>query len=110
MSTNFLYSVYRQARIASDLKDLRDQSVFAFFMLNALFVLIVFLMQLNKDELHIKWPFGIKTNITYDESSQEVKTAPRDSPTPPQISSEQFCRDLGNTVSAEVTVGLLLHH
>ena len=61
-----------KARIAKDLKDLRDQSVFAFFMLNALFVLIVFLLQLNKDLLHVKWPFGIKTNITYDESSQEV--------------------------------------
>ncbi|KAK0162543.1 hypothetical protein PV327_006311 [Microctonus hyperodae] len=61
-----------KARIAKDLKDLRDQSVFAFFMLNALFVLIVFLLQLNKDLLHIKWPFGVKTNITYDDSSQEV--------------------------------------
>uniref|UniRef100_A0AAR5P4N2 chitin synthase n=1 Tax=Dendroctonus ponderosae TaxID=77166 RepID=A0AAR5P4N2_DENPD len=61
-----------KARIASDLKELRDQSVFAFFMLNALFVLIVFLLTLKKDNLHIKWPFGVKTNITYDESSQEV--------------------------------------
>ena len=67
---------HHQARIAKDLKDLRDQSVFAFFMLNALFVLIVFLLQLNKDLLHVKWPFGIKTNITYDETTQEVKTAP----------------------------------
>ncbi|XP_078047479.1 hyaluronan synthase-like protein kkv isoform X3 [Augochlora pura] len=62
-----------KARIAKDLKDLRDQSVFAFFMLNALFVLIVFLLQLNKDLLHVKWPFGIKTNITYDHEMQEVR-------------------------------------
>ncbi|XP_053982024.1 chitin synthase chs-2 isoform X1 [Hylaeus volcanicus] len=61
-----------KARIAKDLKDLRDQSVFAFFMMNALFVLIVFLLQLNKDLLHVKWPCGIKTNITYDEATQEV--------------------------------------
>ncbi|KAJ3634074.1 hypothetical protein MTP99_010982 [Tenebrio molitor] len=61
-----------KARIAADLKELRDQSVFAFFMMNALFVLIVFLLTLKKDYLHIKWPFGVKTNITYDESSQEV--------------------------------------
>ncbi|XP_017770728.1 PREDICTED: uncharacterized protein LOC108558345 [Nicrophorus vespilloides] len=61
-----------KARIASDLKDLRDQSVFAFFMVNAIFVLIVFLLTLKKDYLHIKWPFGVKTNITYDDSSQEV--------------------------------------
>lgn len=65
-----------QARIAKDLKDLRDQSVFAFFMMNALFVLIVFLLQLNKDLLHIKWPFGIKTNVTYDHTTMEVKLAP----------------------------------
>ncbi|EZA54859.1 Chitin synthase [Ooceraea biroi] len=61
-----------KARIAKDLKDLRDQSVFAFFMMNALFVLIVFLLQLNKDLLHIKWPFGIKTNLTFDHSTMEV--------------------------------------
>nr|ACA50098.1 chitin synthase 1 [Ectropis obliqua] len=61
-----------KARISKDLKELRDSSVFSFFMVNALFVLIVFLMQLNKDSLHFKWPFGIKTNITYDEVTQEV--------------------------------------
>ena len=62
-----------QDRIAADLKDLRNNSVFAFFMINALFVLVVFLLQLNKDNLHVKWPFGVKTNITYDETTQEVK-------------------------------------
>lgn len=41
-------------------------------MMNALFVLIVFLLTLKKDYLHVKWPFGVKTNITYDEASQEV--------------------------------------
>jgi len=41
-------------------------------MMNALFVLIVFLLQLSKDKLHIKWPLGIKTNITYIEETQEV--------------------------------------
>lgn len=51
---------------------MRDSSVFAFFMINALFVLIVFLLQLNKDNIHVKWPFGVRTNITYDESTQEV--------------------------------------
>ncbi|CAB3373394.1 Hypothetical predicted protein [Cloeon dipterum] len=64
-----------QARIASDLIELRNQSVFAFFVINALFVLIVFLMQLNKDTLHFNWPFGVKTNISYDEVSQEVRIA-----------------------------------
>jgi len=44
-------------------------------MINALFVLIVFLLQLNKDNIHVKWPFGVRTNITYDESTQEVIAA-----------------------------------
>ncbi|KAK7872105.1 hypothetical protein R5R35_005181 [Gryllus longicercus] len=61
-----------KARISKALKDLRDTSVFAFFMLNALFVLIVFLLQLSKDKIHIKWPFGVKTNLTFIEESQEV--------------------------------------
>lgn len=61
-----------QARIAHDLKELRDSSVFGFIMINALFVLIVFLLQLNKDNIHVKWPLGVKTNITYDEATQEV--------------------------------------
>ncbi|XP_055306958.1 chitin synthase chs-2 isoform X4 [Sitodiplosis mosellana] len=61
-----------QARIALQLKELRNSSVFGFFMINALFVLIVFLLQLNKDHIHIKWPLGVKTNITYDETTQEV--------------------------------------
>lgn len=62
-----------QARIAADLKELRNKSVFAFVMFNALFILIVFLLQLNKDQLHVDWPLGIKTNITYMEETGEVQ-------------------------------------
>ncbi|XP_059060464.1 chitin synthase chs-2 isoform X2 [Achroia grisella] len=61
-----------QARIAGDLIELRNKSVFAFVMFNALFILIVFLLQLNKDQLHVDWPLGIKTNITYIEDTGEV--------------------------------------
>lgn len=61
-----------QARVAADLIELRNKSVFAFFMFNALFVLIVFLLQLNKDALHVDWPLGVKTNITYIEETHEV--------------------------------------
>ncbi|KAK8746557.1 hypothetical protein OTU49_017078, partial [Cherax quadricarinatus] len=60
----------KQAEI--ELKELRNKSFFGFFMLNALFVLIVFLLQLNKDELHIDWPLGIKENITVIPETQEV--------------------------------------
>lgn len=42
-------------------------------MINALFVLIVFLLQLNKDNLHVKWPISARINVTYDEVTQEVK-------------------------------------
>ncbi|XP_057328109.1 chitin synthase chs-2 isoform X1 [Microplitis mediator] len=61
-----------KARIAADLIELRNKSVFAFLMFNALFVLIVFLLQLNKDQLHVVWPLGIKTNITFVEETSEV--------------------------------------
>ncbi|XP_070509753.1 chitin synthase chs-2 isoform X2 [Chironomus tepperi] len=61
-----------QDRIASDLKELRNKSVFAFFMFNALFVLIVFLLQLNKDKLHILWPLAPRINVTFVEETSEV--------------------------------------
>nr|AYU65265.1 chitin synthase A isoform 2 [Atta sexdens] len=61
-----------KTRIAADLIELRNKSVFAFLMFNALFVLIVFLLQLNKDQLHVVWPLGVKTNITYVEETSEV--------------------------------------
>ncbi|XP_076393436.1 hyaluronan synthase-like protein kkv isoform X3 [Megachile rotundata] len=61
-----------KARIAADLIELRNKSVFAFFMFNALFVLIVFLLQLNKDQLHVIWPLGVKTNVTFIEETSEV--------------------------------------
>ncbi|GFR07091.1 chitin synthase chs-2 [Trichonephila clavata] len=63
----------QQARVASELKELRNKVVFGFFMFNALFILIVFLMQLNKDLLHWDWPLGVKTNITYIPETSEVR-------------------------------------
>ncbi|XP_028030345.1 chitin synthase chs-2 isoform X4 [Bombyx mandarina] len=61
-----------KARIAGDLLELRNKSVFAFVMFNALFILIVFLLQLNKDQLHVVWPLGVKTNITYMEETGQL--------------------------------------
>lgn len=63
----------QQARVASELKELRNKVVFGFFMFNALFILIVFLMQLNKDLLHWDWPLGVKTNTTYIPETSEVR-------------------------------------
>lgn len=51
---------------------LRDVAVFAFVMLNALFVLIVFLLQLNKENLHIQWPLNAKNTIHYDVGNNEI--------------------------------------
>ncbi|PSN55453.1 hypothetical protein C0J52_05692 [Blattella germanica] len=67
-------SVYFQTEKLNEqkLKDLRDMSVFAFFMLNALFVLVIFLLQLSKDQLHINWPFGVKANITYNPDNYDI--------------------------------------
>jgi chitin synthase len=56
------------------LKDLRNIAVFAFLMLNALFVLVIFLLQLSKDVIHIRWPLGVKSNITFDDNTGEVCT------------------------------------
>jgi len=49
--------------------------VFAFFMFNALFVLIVFLLQLNKDQIHVDWPLGAKYNYTFNEETHEVNNS-----------------------------------
>jgi chitin synthase len=41
-------------------------------MFNAVFVLVVMLLQANKDVLHLDWPFNIKTNITFFYDPTEV--------------------------------------
>jgi len=61
-----------QAEITKGLKELRDSVVFAFAMGNAVFVIIVFLLTLNKDKIYLEWPFGIRENITINEESFEV--------------------------------------
>ena len=66
----FLTLVFFQKKIEQGLKELRDMAVFYFAMFNALFVLIVFMLTLNKDVLHIDWPFGIKENITITEANE----------------------------------------
>ncbi|KAK2724897.1 hypothetical protein QYM36_001381, partial [Artemia franciscana] len=61
-----------QAKIAEALKELRTKSVFFFFMVNALFILIVFLMQLNKDSLNVHWPLGVKINTTLTDDGRLI--------------------------------------
>lgn len=62
-----------QDRVTADLVDLRNKVTFAFFMMNALFVLIVFLLQLKKDCLHIEWPIGPMVNHTVVPCNAESK-------------------------------------
>ncbi|TRY79649.1 hypothetical protein TCAL_06588 [Tigriopus californicus] len=55
----------KEKKQAQELLDLRNQMVFSFFMLNAVFVVVVFLLQQQKDLLFIRWPLGAKANVTY---------------------------------------------
>ena len=48
--------------------------VFFFVVLNTLFILIVFMLTLSKDDLYIEWPFGVVENATMMEDTQEVST------------------------------------
>lgn len=59
--------------VAGALINLRDMVIMAFIMINALFVLVVFLLQINKEMLHIKWPWQAKNTISYDASRDEVR-------------------------------------
>lgn len=70
VTTSLHFQTLFQAKIQSELKELRNKSVFFFSVFNALFVLIVFMLTLHKDTLHIDWPFGIKENITITEDEQ----------------------------------------
>ncbi|XP_011310728.1 uncharacterized protein [Fopius arisanus] len=62
----------QQAKTAATLKSLRDEYLFKFFMINGLFVLIVFLMQLKKDILHLEWPLGKTYNVSFNSASETV--------------------------------------
>ncbi|KAK6623467.1 hypothetical protein RUM43_009319 [Polyplax serrata] len=62
----------KQAEMTKNLRDLRDKMVVTFFMLNALFVVVVFLLQVNKGEIHIKWPLEARANITFDPVTYEI--------------------------------------
>lgn len=58
--------------VKDGLKGLRDMSVFAFVMINALFVLVIFILQLNKEFIHVRWPLGAKNVIEFDDSITEI--------------------------------------
>lgn len=59
--------------VAAALVNLRDMVIMAVIMINALFVLVVFLLQINKEVLHIKWPWQAKNTIVYDGDTHEIR-------------------------------------
>ena len=52
------------------LKDLRNYMVFCFVVINTLFILIVLMLTLSKDDLYIGWPFGVVENVTMMEATR----------------------------------------
>jgi len=58
--------------MAKDLLELRNSVVLAFFMFNAIFVLLIFLLQLEKETIHINWPLGADVDIQYAPASSQV--------------------------------------
>ena len=55
----------KEKKNARELATLRTQSVFSMFMLNALFVLIVFMLQQEKETIFIEWPIDFDVVIAY---------------------------------------------
>ncbi|VDM63073.1 unnamed protein product [Angiostrongylus costaricensis] len=51
-----------QERIRAALIELRNKVVSTFFMVNTVFIIIILVLQLQKDCLHIEWPIGPKFN------------------------------------------------
>ena len=62
--------VEKEKKQARDLITLRNQMVFSFFMLNALFVLVVFMLQQEKDSIFIAWPIDPKVNVTFSNDAK----------------------------------------
>lgn len=58
--------------VAAALINLRDMVIMAFIMINAIFVLVIFLLQINKEMLHIKWPVAAKNTISYNDDTHEI--------------------------------------
>ncbi|XP_076622965.1 chitin synthase chs-2 [Colletes latitarsis] len=64
--------VEKQRNIGKGLINIRNECLLKFFTLNIIFVVAIFLLQLNKDILHIQWPFAILYNITCIQDREEV--------------------------------------
>ena len=57
--------------VQQKLRELRDQMVFSFLMINSIWIVTMFLMQQYKDVLGIKWPLtATVTNIDWNPDDQ----------------------------------------
>ncbi|KAK1127233.1 hypothetical protein K0M31_003777 [Melipona bicolor] len=66
----------KQQKITKGLINIRNEYLLKFFMINIIFIVAIFLLQINKDILYIQWPFAIEYNITYtNDHSYEVHLA-----------------------------------
>nr|ALM23646.1 chitin synthetase 2 [Leptinotarsa decemlineata]AMN92726.1 chitin synthase 2 [Leptinotarsa decemlineata] len=62
----------KKDEVAKNLKDLRDKMVVTFFMLNCIFVLVIFLLNMQQDTIHLDWPINAKVNFTYNNDRNEI--------------------------------------
>lgn len=53
-----------QEEIKVGLTELRNKMAALFFMINIVFIIVVLVLQMQKDCIHIEWPFGPKFNHT----------------------------------------------
>ena len=63
----------QEAQVTQGLKELRNQMVFSFLMINSIWVIMIFLMQDNKDVLGIRWPINpTLTSLTWNLDDQII--------------------------------------
>uniref|UniRef100_A0A0R3RRN4 chitin synthase n=1 Tax=Elaeophora elaphi TaxID=1147741 RepID=A0A0R3RRN4_9BILA len=62
--TPIIHDQLEQKHISAGLRLLRNKVCSGFFMVNTVFIIVVLLLQLQKDCIHIEWPLGPRYNHT----------------------------------------------
>ncbi|KAK0393708.1 hypothetical protein QR680_000363 [Steinernema hermaphroditum] len=62
-----------QDRIKNGLTELRNKVCSGFFMVNVVFIIVVLVLQMQKDCLHIEWPLGPKFNHTITPCNSDTR-------------------------------------
>ncbi|EFO14337.2 hypothetical protein LOAG_14185 [Loa loa] len=71
--TPIIHDQLEQQNIKTGLKLLRNKVCSGFFMVNTVFIIIVLLLQLQKDCIHIEWPLGPRYNHTIIPCSTDIR-------------------------------------